>query len=164
MSLPPEIKFQTLLQKKDEIRRATDEISEILKKLGKGSPIEARLRRLQASGTEYDKSYYTLDEQSALTVRQKIHEIISSLSVITGFCDNRARNFLVDITLVVSRITTKSEITALEGLLLEQFCTVVNSLIVDFNKTPFSFSGEFKAGFDKFMASVKATYKKGQVT
>lgn len=49
MSLPLEVKLQTILQKKEEIREATDEISEIIKKLGKGSPYVAAKRGLQKS-------------------------------------------------------------------------------------------------------------------
>jgi hypothetical protein len=39
MSLSQEVKLQTILQKKEDIRRATDEISKIMKKLGKGAPL-----------------------------------------------------------------------------------------------------------------------------
>jgi len=163
MSLPAEIKLQTVLQEKDEIRKATDEISVILKRLGKGIPLETKLRMLQGDNKEYDRSYYTLDEESALAVRQKIHQVVKSLSIIAGFCDNRANQVAHDLTLVVSRIMMKSKINLVDGKLLELFCTIVNGLVVDFNKTPFSFSGEFKVAFDKLMASVKATYKKGKI-
>lgn len=121
MSLPAEVQLQTILQKKDEIRRATDEVSEILKKLGKGSPEKAMLRRLEAGDKEYDRSYYYLDKQSSLALRQKIHGIISLLSIVAGFCDKRAHSFVYDLTNVVSNITTRSEITAIEGRLLEHF-------------------------------------------
>lgn len=97
-----------------------------------------------------------------MVVREKLHEIVSSLSVIAGFCDKEARNYALRISKVAAGITAENEITNLEGFVLESFCTMVNSIIVDYNKTPFSFSDEFKVGFDKFIASVKARYKKGR--
>ena len=165
MSLPPEVKLQTILQKKEEIRRATDEISEIIKKLGKQSLYEAALDLLKKSGDKETKEspYYKLDEQSSVAVRQKLHKIVSSVSTIASFCDKSTQSYVMRISKVAAEITAESEITNLEGFVLESFCTMVNSIIVDFNKTPFSLSGEFKVGFDKFIASVKARYKKGRI-
>ena len=160
MSLSPEVRLQTYLQKKKEIRRATDEISQIIKKLGKGRPYKAAYSLLK-SGNE-EEPYYKLDEQSSVAVRQKLHEIISSVSTIASFCDKKTQNYVMRISKVAAEITAKNEITSLEGFVLETFCTMVNSIIVDFNKTPFSLSGEFKVGFNKFIASLKARYKKGR--
>ena len=165
MSLSPEVKLQTILQNKKEIRRATDEISEIIKELGKGSPHKAALRFLKKSGDKETKEdpYYKLDEQSSVAVRQKLHEIVSSASTIAGFCDKSTQSYVMRISKVAAEITAQNEITNLEGFVLESFCTMVNSIIVDYNKTPFSLSGEFKVSFDKFIASVKARYKKGRI-
>ena len=164
MSLSQEVKLQTILQKKEDIRRATDEISKIIKKLGKGSPYKVAIRVLQKFDDQEPKGdpYYKLDEQSSVAVREKLHEIVSSLSIIAGFCDKVAQDYALRISKVATEITAQNEITNLEGFVLESFCTMVNSIIVDYNRTPFSFSGEFKVGFDKFIASVKARYKKGK--
>ena len=165
MSLSPEVKLQTILQTKEEIRRATDEISETIKKLGKGSPYKAALSFLEKSGDKETKEhpYYKLDEQSSVAVRQKIHKIVSCASTIAGFCDKSTQNYVMRISKVAAEITSENEITNLEGFILESFCTMVNGIIVDYNKTPFSLSGEFKLGFDKFIASVKAKLKKGRM-
>jgi hypothetical protein len=159
MSLPPEVKLQTILQGKEAIREATDEISEIIKKLGKG----CTLQKMSHKEIEGDP-YYKLDEQSSVTLRQKLHKIVSSVSTIACFCDRKTQSYVMSISKVAAEITAESEITSLEGFILESFCTMVNSIIVDYNKTPFSLSGEFKVGFDKFIASVKAKYKKGKMT
>jgi len=164
MSLPLEVKLQTILQKKEEIREATDEISEIIKKLGKGSPYVAAKRGLQKINHKETNEdlYYKLDEQSSVAVRQKLHRIVSSVSTIACLCDKKTQRYVMSISKIAAEITAKSEITNLEGFILESFCTMVNSIIVDYNKTPFSLSGEFKVGFDKFIAGVKARYKKGK--
>ena len=169
MSLSSEVKLQTILQKKEEIRRATDEISEIIKRLGKGSPYEAAklaLSLLEKSGDKETKEhpYYKLDEQSSVAVRQKLHQIVSAASTIASFCDKSTQNYVMRISKVAAEITAQDEITNLDGFVLETFCTMVNSIIVDYEKTPFSFSGEFRVGFDKFIASVKTIYKKGKLT
>ena len=166
MSLSPEVKLQTFLQKKEEIRKATDEISEIIKKLGKGSPYKAALSFLGKSNDKETKEhpYYKLDEQSSVVVRQKLHKIVSCASTIAGFCDENTQNYVMRISKVAAEITAQHEITSLDGFILESFCTMVNSIDVNFNKTPFSLSGEFKLGFDKFIASVKARYKKGRTS
>jgi len=142
---------------KEEIREATDEISEIIKKLGKGSPSKAAIRFLK----NLKDSYYTLDEQSSVVVRQKLHKIVSCVSTIACFCDRKTQNYVMTISRVAAEITAEPEITNLEGFILEEFCTMVNTIIVN-HTTPFSLSSEFKVGFDKFMASVKAIYKKGK--
>jgi hypothetical protein len=116
----------------------------------------------KSNNQEPENPYYKLDEQSSVAVREKLHEIVSCLSVIAGFCDKGARDYALRISKVAAEITAQNEITNLEGFVLESFNTMVNSVIVDYNKTPFSFSGEFKVGFDKFIASLKAKYKKGK--
>lgn len=164
MSLPPEVKLQTILQKKEEIREATDEISEIIKKLGKGSPYKAALDFLEKSGDKEKEEHphYKLDEQSSVTVRHKLHKIASSISTIAGFCDKKTQSYVMRVNKVAAEITAEPEITNLEGFILEEFCTMVNSIIVNYDRSPFSLSGEFKVALDKFMASVKARYKKGK--
>jgi hypothetical protein len=164
MSLPPEVKLQTILQKKEDIIKTADEISEITKKLGKGSFHKATRRMLEnISNKETEDPYYRLDEQDSVVLRQKLHKMVSDISIIAGFCDKRTQNYIMQISKVAAEITAQNEITNLEGFILESFCTMVNSIIVDFNKTPFSLSAEFKVGFDKFMASVKTKYKKGKL-
>ncbi|MEM3594507.1 MAG: hypothetical protein QXS27_07240, partial [Candidatus Jordarchaeaceae archaeon] len=66
-----------------------------------------------------------------MLLRKKIHEIIESLSIIAGFCDRKAHNFVYELAQVIAIITMNPEITPVEGIILEQFCTVVNSLVVD---------------------------------
>jgi hypothetical protein len=167
VSLSSEAKFQTYLEEKESIRIATDEISSIIKKLGKGNLEEPTVRILRRiTKAHYEKipvdPHDMLDEESSLAVRQKLHTIVKSLSTVASFCDRGARNYVLKVSKVASEITADTEITAVEGPLLEAFCTMVNSVSVDFDKTPYSFSGEFKVGFDKFIASVRARYKRGK--
>lgn len=169
MSISPEVKLQIISQLKENIRRATDEISQMISKLGKGSSIKAAMRTLererkslQRSSLNDDKDpYYRLDEQSSVVVRQKLHKIIADLSSIVAFCDGNTKSYAVKISKVAAEITAKPEITNLEGFILEAFCTMVNGIIVDYGRMPFRFSAEFKAGFDKFMGSFKTTYRRG---
>lgn len=66
----------------------------------------------------------------------------------------------MDLASIISKISSRSEITFLEGILLETFCIMINSLIVNFKKRPYSFSGQFKAGLKNFFADFKATFER----
>ena len=125
----------------------------------KGNPIDIILKQIKSDGKEHEESYYALDEQSALAIRKKIRQLFSCLSIIAGFCDKNARSAVYDFNTYVSRHIDKPQITVLDGFLLEKFCTFANCIVVDFNKTPFSFTAEFRIGFDKFKASIRTTYK-----
>ncbi len=163
MSIPQEVKLKIILEKKADIRKATDEISECIKKLGKGNFYDAQKYAFDriSRGENVDDAYHKLDEQKAVMVRQKLHQIMEDVSTIAGFCDKSTRVYVMRISKVVSWITSLSEITNLEAFILESFCTNVNTIIVDYDKTPFSASTEFKVGFDKFFASIKRAYRKG---
>jgi hypothetical protein len=165
MSLSSEAKLTVILEKKEDIRKATDEISEIIKQLGKGSSYLAAVHTLKKmSGQKIGEDpYYKLDEQNSVIVRQKLHKIVSDMSTIASFCDKKTQSYIMRISKVAAEIAAGSEITHLEGFILESFCTMVNSIIVDYNKMPFSLSAEFKLGFDKFIASVRGKYKKGKL-
>ncbi len=165
--LSHEIKLQVIREEKEKIRQATDEISAIIKKLGKGSLEESAFRILERITEAHREKtpvdpHDMLDEESSLAVRQKLHAIIGSLSTIASFCDRGARSYVLRVSQAASEITANSEITAVEGFLLETFCTMANSVCVDFNKTPYSFSAEFKVGFDKLIASIRTKYKRGK--
>jgi hypothetical protein len=168
VSISPDVKLQTVLQLKENIRKATDEISQIISRLGKGDSIKATMRTLDRidhsarnKKDEEEDPYYKLAERSSVVVRQKLHKIVSDLSSIAAFCDGKTKSYTVQISRVAAEITAKPEITNLEGFILESFCTMVNGIIVDYDKTPFRFSAEFKAGFDKFIAGIKTTYQRG---
>jgi hypothetical protein len=120
--LSKEYIIQQVANHKDRIRDATDRLSDVLydarKKLSKN---------------------LELPQESALTVRKIIHEIVSELSIIGGFCDNWTKNYINETAnLIGARIASK--VQYFDALLLEWWAVRVNAIIVDYTKTPFRLS------------------------
>ena len=97
-----------------------------------------------------------LDGDTAMQIRKNIHVIFENLSIIGGFCDGGSRDYIDRLSNIVGNIVMRSQITMLDVMLLELFFQKVNTIMVDWTKTPFKFSGEFKAKLREFEAKVKA--------
>lgn len=105
---------------KDLIRDATDRLSEIL--------YRARVsKNLQ------------LKEKDSLAVRKTLHEIVSELSMIGGYCDGWTRNYInKTVSLIGEQVST--QITYIDAVLLDLWLMKANGIIVDFTKVPFRLS------------------------
>jgi len=136
--LSKEYMIQQVVAHKDRLREATDHLSQTLSKTKS---------KLKASGK------WELDEKSALRIREIIHEIMEEISIIGGFCDNWTQNYIRKIAPIIAGITA-FDMTILDRHTLELFATMVNSLIVDFTKTPFRLS-ELKPIFSMLTEAVK---------
>jgi hypothetical protein len=107
---------------KDRIRAATDQLSEILYNARKGL-----------------SEKFELDDQNTLAVRKIVHEIVSEISMIGGFCDNWSKEHIGRINQAVADMTS-IKIYYPFALQLEYWAVIVNSIIVDYTKTPFRLS------------------------
>lgn len=131
--------IDTVIAHKDRIVKATNEIIEKL--------------------SEFRKS--TSGEETYLYVKKRVNQIVSDLSIIGGFCRTRERG-LVEIMndMVQSIIMAEGELFA---LLMEDWCIMVNGIIVDFTKTPFRFvGGEFKVNLRNLEGKIKTILKREQ--
>lgn len=104
---------------KDIIRDATDRLSEML-------------YRVRVSGSK-------LNEKDSLSVRRILHEIVSELSMIGGYCDKWTRNY-IDRTVSLIGKQAFTGIDYVDAVLLDLWAMKVNGIIVDFTKTPFRLS------------------------
>jgi signal transduction histidine kinase len=136
--------IETVIREKDRILKATTEILAIAKKI------------------EEEES---LNSQDRFTIKTKINEIVSSLSIIAGFCDKDAQNLVKEITRmsIFNILVSDTKIDVALKIYLECFCTIVNSLTVDFNKTPFRFEAEFEMKVKELSAKIKTAYEKGKI-
>lgn len=75
--LSKEYVIQQVVAHKDRIRDATDRLSDVIHK--------AKIRL---------SKNYELSDKSALTIRKIIHEIVSELSIIGGFCDKWTKGYI----------------------------------------------------------------------
>jgi hypothetical protein len=120
--LSKEYIIQKVEEHKDIIKDATDRLSDTLFKNRK---LNNRLN---------------LSEEATLEVRKILHEIVSELSMIGGFCDKWTQNYL-DSTINILGITTaKSRINYVDVLQIEWWAMRINGIVVDYNKTPFRLS------------------------
>ncbi len=112
---------------KEIIKDATDRLSDLLSK--------ARVSKSMR-----------LSEENSLAVRKILHEIVSELSMIGGYCDGWTRNYIQK-TVNVIGVETSTRIEYVDALLLDLWAMRINAIVVDFGKTPFRLS-ELKPMFD----------------
>lgn len=107
---------------KDLIRDATDRLSDTLYKFRKEHPNE-----------------FELNEEYSNEIRKILHEIISQVSMIGGFCDDQTRDYINKMVNIVGSIT-EQRISKLNSILLEFWAMKINAITPDYNKTPFRLS------------------------
>ena len=105
---------------KDLIKDATDRLSDLL--------FKARVSK-----------HSELSEEDSLAVRKILHEIVSELSMIGGYCDRWTRHYIEQTANIVG-IETSSRIRYINALVLDLWAMRVNAIMVDFSKTPFRLS------------------------
>ena len=96
-------------------------------------------------------------EQKPL-LKQCFNETISELSVIAGFCGSKERDWVNKVADSIARLTPILD----WGLppIIESYCTMINSIIIDFSKTPFIFStGKLNSKRHKFESKISSVRK-----
>lgn len=100
------------------------------------------------------KSREGLGDEQELSIKKLVNEIISELSTIAGFCGSRERDIVSSMARLISETTSQTESTT---MLLEEWCTIVNGISVDFNRTPFRFyTGELNTRWMRLEGKIKA--------
>lgn len=118
MSLPKEKQVDIVISHKENIVALTNKILEIVH--------------------DSNKRQEFSNEQK-LKLKQLINETISEMSTVASFCGSDERNWVSNMTNAIGAFTVY---TAWEtNVILEQWCTMANSIMLDFNKTPFRFFG-----------------------
>jgi len=131
--------IDTVIAHKDRIVKATNEIIE-------------KLSGLQKS--------YISEKEAALYVKKRVNQIVSDLSIIGGFCGAREKGLVELINDMIRTILRAEDNIGFVGL-MEDWCIMVNSIIVDFTKTPFRFVGEeFKVNLRNLEGKIKAILKR----
>lgn len=120
--LSKEYVIQQVVAHKDRIRDVTDRLSDVLH--------EAKKR----TGKNLE-----LDDESSLAIRKTIHEMVSELSIIGGFCDDWTRQYIDQTANIIGGIAS-TRVSYADALIIDWWAVRVNSLIVDFTKTPFRLS------------------------
>ncbi|MCJ7631514.1 hypothetical protein MUP77_03815 [Candidatus Bathyarchaeota archaeon] len=116
MSLPKEEQVRIVITSKKRIADLTGKILDVM--------------------YDSDSENYQLINKQESAIKKSLYEIVSELSIISGFCSSNEREFVNSITRYIPEMTPSLQSTK---LLLEDWCTIVNGIAVDFNKTPFKF-------------------------
>src|SRR3990170_7267191 len=99
--LSKEYIIQKVEEHKDIIKTATDRLSDILYDFRK------------EHSEEFD-----LNEETSLEVRKILHEIVSEVSMIGGFCDGWTRDYINKTVNIVGNMTSQEKISKFESPLL----------------------------------------------
>jgi hypothetical protein len=135
MTLPKEKQIDIVISRKKNIVELTNRILKIVH--------------------EADKTMKFSNEQQ-LQVKQLVNETVSELSTIASFCGTEERNWVLRMTNVIAPVNVA--VYWETHSILEYWCTMANSITLDFNKTPFKFFGaDFKLKLRDYEARIKAT-------
>lgn len=93
-------------------------------------------------------------KEQKLLLKQYINEVVSELTTIASFCGSNERNWAARMTENAARLSAIMDWCY--SPLIEFWCTMANSITLDFNKTPFKFFGaDFKVKWREFETRLK---------
>lgn len=144
LALSKEKMIEIVIDRKERIVKTTNQISE-------------SLQRLRESTSEKE----ALEHKTTLFIKKSVDQVISNLSIIGGFCGRGERDYISRMADMAGDIAVIPDYMSFLAPFIELWCTMVNSIIIDFNKTPFRFvGGEFKLNLSKLEAKMKAVLKR----
>jgi hypothetical protein len=133
MSLSREKQIEIVISHKKKVVELTNRILEVIN--------ESKKER------EYS-------DTQKLELRKLINETLSELSTIAGFCGHSERNWVIN--MAQSILIHNLYMNRTMHPLLELWCTMANTISIDFNKTPFRFFGaDFKFKLKDFETRIK---------
>ncbi len=145
MVLSDQEKMKIVDEKKKEIKVLSDELLGIL----------SRLRT--TAGNDWPK-YFELTPDEDLQARRILNGILSDMSTIVGFCDKKSQKYLDRVLGFICNVGMGNHGRICyfdKKYLLDPFCTMSNTLKVDFNKRPWKLV-EFEVGLlDQLKARMK---------
>ena len=141
MSLPKERQVSIVISHKKKIVKLTNKI----------------LRIVHEAEEKQD-----LGKEQKLLAKQYLNEVVSELTTIASFCGSGERNWAARMTESIARLSAILDWWMLS--IIEFWCTMANSITVDFNKTPFKFfGGEFKVKWREFETRLRGLADRREV-
>lgn len=96
-----------------------------------------------------------ISSEQKLQIKKLINEVVSELTTIASFCNSREREWAGRMSRAIAGTTAIMDYIFIS--LFEFWCTMVNSITIDFNKTPFRFfGGDFKLKWHEFETRLSA--------
>lgn len=86
---------------------------------------------------------YHFTSKQRLAIKQLLNQIVSEFSTIASFCSPNEQDRVNRIIEAIAKLNVHLDWEL--APLINYFCTIVNSITLDFNKTPMSFGREFNS-------------------
>lgn len=86
---------------------------------------------------------YRFTKKQRLAIRQLLNHVVSELSTIVSFCDPKEQDRVNRIIEGIAKLNVHLNWEL--APLINYFCTIINSLTLDFNKIPLRFGREFSS-------------------
>ena len=86
---------------------------------------------------------YQFSNKQRLAIKQLLNQVVSELSTITSFCGPREQDRVNRIVDGIAQLSVHLMWDL--APLVDYFCTIINSITLDFNKIPFKFGREFNS-------------------
>ncbi|MEM2129057.1 MAG: hypothetical protein QXZ70_00510 [Candidatus Bathyarchaeia archaeon] len=117
------------------------------------SQIKEKLQDVQPVGKP-------LDKETTRFVQQKVDSVIKELSIVGSFCGRGEKNYVYKVSDIIGRLTAPGYIDYYIAVAIRFWCTMVNSIMIDFNKTPFKFFGSFKIDLKNLETQVRTLFQR----
>ena len=141
MSLSIEKQINLVISHKKKVVELTNEILKIINEAGKK---------------------YKFDNNQKLLLKQLFNETVSEITTIASFCGSKERNWVNNVAVVIA--IQNINLTYSSRHLLELWCTMINSMSFNFNKTPFNFLGfDFKAKWHDLEISLRSLVDRKEI-
>jgi hypothetical protein len=89
------------------------------------------------------KESYHFTNKQRLAIKQLLNQIVSELSTITSFCGTREQDRVNRLVEGIAQLSVHLNWDL--APLVDYFSTIINSVTLEFNKTPFRFGREFNS-------------------
>lgn len=86
---------------------------------------------------------YRFTKKQRLAIRQLLNHVVSELSTIVSFCDPKEQDRMNRIIEGIAKLNVHLNWEL--APLITYFCTIINSITLDFNKIPLRFGREFSS-------------------
>ena len=141
VSLSKEKQVSTVISHKKKIVKLTNKI----------------LRIIHEAGEKQE-----LGKEQKLLAKQYLNEVVSELTTIASFCGSGERKWAARMTESIASLSIVLDWWMLS--MIEFWCTMANSITLDFNKTPFKFfGGDFRVKWREFETRLRGLADRREV-
>jgi hypothetical protein len=140
MSLPKNEMVRIIVEHKNNIEEITSEIKQ-------------KLQNVKPTSRP-------LDQETTGFVQLRVDSVVKELSILGSFCGRSEKEYVNRVSDIIGRITSVGYIDYSVAIIIRFWCTMVNSLMIDLDKTPFKFFGSFKIDLKSLETQVKTLYQR----